>query len=207
MKQVKTGLSRLTVPEKVALAEQLKTKLTGNANFTTPVPTLAQIEAGRVTLNQAYVAKVVARLNVNQAIVDEGAASAALDELITRLAAYVQAQSAGDEAKIVTSGFGVRNAPAPVGLPAQPGNLRAATKGASGTANLSWEPVRGAASYEVQLTADPGTEASWQPTATVTKSSALLTDLEPASKCWFRVRAIGAAGAGAWSDPSFKIVQ
>jgi hypothetical protein len=43
MAKVKMGLSRLTPDELVDLANTIKTAMTGNANFTTPNPTLAAL--------------------------------------------------------------------------------------------------------------------------------------------------------------------
>jgi hypothetical protein len=41
MAKVKLGLRELTPDERVDLANTIKTAMTGNANFTTPNPTLA----------------------------------------------------------------------------------------------------------------------------------------------------------------------
>src|SRR5262245_18025847 len=43
MSKAKLGLDRLTPDEKVAYATNVKTAMTGNANFATPVPTLAAV--------------------------------------------------------------------------------------------------------------------------------------------------------------------
>ena len=43
MAKVKLGLSRLNPDEVVALANTIKTAMTGNANFTTPNPTLTAL--------------------------------------------------------------------------------------------------------------------------------------------------------------------
>ena len=39
----------------------------------------------------------------------------------------------------------------------------------------------------------------------VTKSKATVSGLATGTKYWFRVRAIGAAGPGPWSDPATKV--
>jgi hypothetical protein len=39
-----------------------------------------------------------------------------------------------------------------------------------------------------------------------TKASSNATDLPSATRCWFRVRAVGTKGPGPWSDPAIKTV-
>ncbi|MBV8860139.1 MAG: hypothetical protein JOZ02_24625, partial [Acidobacteria bacterium] len=43
MSKVKLNFDRLSIPEKVARAQQVVAAMTGNTNFTTPTPTLAAL--------------------------------------------------------------------------------------------------------------------------------------------------------------------
>jgi len=56
------------------------------------------------------------------------------------------------------------------------------------------------------LTGDPITDGSWAHALTTTKSSVTITELASGKKRWLRVRAIGALGAGPWSDPACCMV-
>jgi hypothetical protein len=87
-------------------------------------------------------------------------------------------------------------------LPA-PGDLTANVGDDEGEIDLGCDPVTGAGSYEWQcrLHADGN---AWQPAKTSTTSKITLTGLTPGALYGFRVRAIGAAGPGAWSDEASK---
>jgi|GEM_PF-3158351 len=43
MPKIKLNLSALTVPEKIAKAQQIVTKMTGNVHFPTPTPNLTSV--------------------------------------------------------------------------------------------------------------------------------------------------------------------
>jgi hypothetical protein len=76
-----------------------------------------------------------------------------------------------------------------------------------GTLDVSWDPVRAAISYEIQISVDPITGSSWAFKQTATKSSATVNSLTSGTKQWVRVRAVGAGNAtGPWSDPATKVV-
>ena len=85
-------------------------------------------------------------------------------------------------------------------------NLEGITNAAESTVVLKWKAVKGAKSYEVQTSPDPFTSQSWHSAAVVTKATHTLTGLPSGGRCWFRVRAIGTAGPGPWSDPAIKTV-
>jgi hypothetical protein len=74
----------------------------------------------------------------------------------------------------------------------------------AGEADLSWEPVPGVKSYEIQTSPDPVTATSWAHGGISTKSKATLAGLPSGGLCHFRVRAVGANGAGPWSDSASK---
>ena len=72
---------------------------------------------------------------------------------------------------------------------------------------LKPELVRGAKSYEIQISADPPTPTSWTAKMTASKSSATIQGLTSGAKLWARVRAVGADNQpGPWSDPATKVV-
>lgn len=79
---------------------------------------------------------------------------------------------------------------------------------AEGRVILRWKSIKGAKSYEIQVSVDPITTTSWKAAdpSVSTKASVTLDGLPSGGRCWFRVRAIGSAGAGPWSDPSVKTV-
>ena len=56
-----------------------------------------------------------------------------------------------------------------------------------------------------RISVDPFTATTWQNKTSVTKSKTTLTGLTSGAKIWVRVRAIGPAGAGTWSDPAIRV--
>jgi len=205
MAKVKLSLRDLTIPQKVQFMRQVKTAMTGNANFTTPVPSLATLGTKADDLeakyNDAQASRQTAQQKTNLQITSDNDANATL----TQLAAYVENASAGDTVKIQSSGMDVRADGAPIGTLPAPGNLIVTAGDNDGELDPDWDSVRGATSYVVQKSADPFSSTTWQNAGVVTKSKMTVTGLTSGDKYWFRVAAVGSAGQGPWSDPATKI--
>ena len=127
-------------------------------------------------------------------------------ELTTNSTDHVPAGSGGGAAKIGgAAGMGVIGVAAAAGLPGQVRNLTLAS-GNVGELDAQWNSDAAATSYEIQTSSGPMSAPGWVAQPAVTKSSAVLQGLASGSQQWVRVRAIGSAGAGTWSDPANKIV-
>ncbi len=83
-------------------------------------------------------------------------------------------------------------------LPA-PGDLRAEATNNEGEIELRCKTVAGASSYEWQCRLHTGSPP-WEAVKTGTTVKILVSNLTPGTVYAFRVRAIGSAGAGTWSD-------
>ena len=197
MSKVKLGFNKLSVPNKIQQSRNIITKMTGNAALPAPNPTLATLTTAVDSLEAAY-----------EAASDGGKAKTAfmytqekaLDALMVQLAAYVQQASAGNATIILSSGMDVAAGRTPSqDLPA-PEAVAAITGQNEGEVLLKWKPVKGAASYIVQQSADGST--GWALAANSTKASSTVSGLVSGSKEWFRVAAIGAKGQGPWSAPA-----
>ncbi len=206
MSQIKLNLSKLTIAELLQTANNIKTAMTGNANFTTPNPSLASIGTLITSLNTTNNTYESSVLTAKQNLTLRDDAVLALVAALTSLVGYVQSQSGGDAAKIQSAGMSVKAATAPVGVPDMVSNLSLTSGDAEGELDAQWDPIRGARSYELQLSPDPVTSNSWVNKPSVTKSKAVFTGLTSGAKMWVRVRAVGAAGQGAYSDVATKIV-
>ena len=95
---------------------------------------------------------------------------------------------------------------AAVGELAVPQDLRATAGDNDGELDGQCDAVLGASSYEWQTTGNPNDATTWVTRATTTRSSVTIAGLPSGARCWVRVRGIGAAGPGAWSDPAAKMV-
>ncbi|MFS4506914.1 sialate O-acetylesterase [Clavibacter sp. Sh2141] len=84
-------------------------------------------------------------------------------------------------------------------VPVAPGQVTGVTAGAPGSKSvpLSWSPVNGATSYEVQR--KPSSSTSWTAVATVTGTSTTAGSLTAEVAYDFRVRAVNAGGNGTYS--------
>ena len=205
MAQIKLPVDRLPREELVALARRIHTQMTGNADFPAPAPSLGSLEASISAVEAASQELHLLRQQTREKLAELGVLESGLRDDLRDLAAYVRNASGGDEAKILGAGMGVRRAKSPRTMAPVTG-LESAAGDDSGEVDLSWTPVPGARSYEVQGSPDPITAGSWGHAGISTKSSLTLTGQPTGARCWWRVRAIGANGPGAWSDPATKIV-
>jgi hypothetical protein len=206
MPLIVTGLTTMTDAELIQFAKNVNTALKGNTNVPAPNPPLSALQALITTaetgINAYEAEKAVLR---NKKNTRDEAVKALCDGLRIE-ADTVQAVTGGDPDKIETTGFRVRAHPTPVGTPAQVTSLILAAGPADGTLKAAWKPVRGVRSYELEASPDPVTPANWNFKGTVTKSKAVVNSFASGAKIWVRVRGIGAAGPGPWSDPAVKTV-
>jgi len=137
---VKLGLTKITPAELVEKGRAHVTDCTGNANFTLPAGLLTGLTTDCDNLEKA-----------NGLVISNGGKSDTLlrntrvlevKARIKVLGAYVQAQSAGDQMKIVSAGFEVRKSAAPVGVLPAPQNLRAHAGKMPGEVDLRWNGLK-----------------------------------------------------------------
>jgi hypothetical protein len=91
------------------------------------------------------------------------------------------------------------NAPsAPV--PGQVQNVSCGAVRDGGGRVITWSKVPGATAYEAQTTTMPGVSSAWALAGKI-KGSRWRCPLLAEPEVWMRVRALGVAGPGPWSDP------
>lgn len=88
----------------------------------------------------------------------------------------------------------------------QPVILKIADGVQPGSLLLDWEPVRGAAAYQVAWFTD-GALAQPAGSAAVSGSEYTLTGLQPGLQYWVKVCAIRGKDSGPWSDPATRIAN
>jgi hypothetical protein len=67
--------------------------------------------------------------------------------------------------------------------------------------SISWQAVPGASGYEIQTNPDPIRLIRWFARGRVSGAATQIRLHGIGSRVWVRVRALGTAGAGPWSDP------
>lgn len=198
---VKLALGGLSPAKLVERARAIVAALTGNADFPTPTPTLAAVGAAADAVEAADTD--VLNNGGKQDYLTRNLRVQELRNLLVLLGAYVQVTSLGDPEKILSAGNPFRKAPQPVGLVPAPGNLRAEVSKLVGPLDLRWGRVLGRMFYEGQMNeTDPSVEAEWKPLVSQSDNTYSVKGLTSGKPYFFRVRAVGAAGPGPWSDPA-----
>lgn len=204
-KKIKLGLNGLTVPELIALAQQITGAMNGNPNFTTPNPPLTTITDATKALQTAAEEVNAARMESKNKTIIQNQQEDKLQGLLRQLASYVDNISNGDEALITSAGMDVQAASSGVGEVGVPTGFTATVGDSDGEIDLSWNPVARAQSYVIESSPDAPPAAKWMHQLATTKSKATLTNLTSGTRYWFRVAAIGSQGQGGWSDISMKV--
>ena len=201
----KLELRNKSIAEKTAFTGQIIKSLDGNQNFPNPSPSIAALQAGRDSLDNAATAAKAARQlseSKTQLMYEK---ERALDDLLRKLANHVEDVSKGDAAKIESAGlesFFPGKAP-PVGELSRPRGLEAFVGNKEGVIELNWNAVRQAKSYVIQFAADP--IVKWEHAGVSTASIFTAKNLVPGRRYWFRVAAVVSAGQSPWSDPATSI--
>jgi len=204
MARVKLKLQDKSDSELLTFSQQHVAAMAGNANFTTPAPTIIAYQAAHDAYDDALSEAGVAAEAAKQKTALKDSARTGLEQMLTQRGSYVDLTAAGDEAKILSANLPVRDAAAPIGAMTAPVDFLATQGDQEGEIDLTWSRVRGAKTYLVEHS-DNVVPRVWAQKAAVTNSKATVSGCTPGELCVFRVRAIGAAGPGPWSDESVKM--
>jgi hypothetical protein len=205
MPKFKLNFGNLSIPEKVARAQQIVAALTGNSNFPTPHPTLAEVTAAINELETAANAAQAARREARHLTGVQTTKEDVLNRVMSQLGGYVESVAGGDESLIMSAGLDMRSAAAPdSSAPVAPETLTATTGNHDGEVELSWDTVRGARSYVVERTTDPQA-GPWTPAGVSPRSSLIVEELESGKRYYFRVAAVTLNGQSPWSNHAVKV--
>ncbi|MBM3877961.1 MAG: hypothetical protein FJ386_14830 [Verrucomicrobia bacterium] len=105
MAKVKLSLDQLNALELIQLTDLIISRMTGNANFPTPAPTLASVQTQRDAVNTKNNLVIATRTLAEQQTGEVNTAASALRASLTALGSYVEGTSLGDEVKIRSSGM------------------------------------------------------------------------------------------------------
>jgi Fibronectin type III domain len=205
MKKIKLGnLSKSKPAETAQFGDGVVESMTGNANFTTPDPTLATItgDAQNIRDKQAEIDACDAQANMLRGQL------VALNETgknnLRKLADYVEDKCDGNVDKLRSSGFSLVGDPTARGPLGQIQNLRVQSPDLEGQLVARYRSEPGAGAYIIEYSTS--SEGPWIQATVTTRVSHTLTGLTPGTKYWIRVRAVGGTnGFGPWSDPACKM--
>jgi hypothetical protein len=179
------------------------TKLTGNASFATPNPTMPVLATEVDSLETKFEAAMDGGKTLTTAVRLQ---KLKVLGMVSTLRAYVQTTSLGDEMTILSSGFGVRGR-SPVGILNPPANVRVVFGLHPGELIVRWGGVPLRSGYKVQMSTDITDPASWTdaPDGDTGKVRLVVDGLTPGTIYWFRVLTKSTAGYSAPSDVAYHM--
>lgn len=209
MKKSKTslGLKDLSPAEKVEYSKGIVQSMTGNANFTNPIPALSTVLTAANDLDTAITNAIDGGKSL---VAIRRQKEEALDDCLTQLAHYVDSIAKGDPAIILSAGIPVKNGntqPLPLNAPE---HISASSNSTEGEIELEWDSVKRSRAFVVEQCEDiivlpegrvrnPG-NAGWKIIAVLTKRKLKVMNLVSGIKYAFRVYCVGAAGKSECSN-------
>lgn len=186
-------------------ANNIIEKMTGNTDFPTPFPALADVTAALTDYDQALeqaqnggTDKTAIKNNKRQV----------LEDLLTKLALYVQVHCKNDRALVLGSGFDVRKASTSrASVLEKPVNFRLLNGPYPGSVTLSVGKTPGATSYVFEYAAMPVTETTSWTKASVGLRTYTFDSLTRGQQYAFRVTGVGIDIAPVYSDMISVYVQ
>lgn len=200
------SFERLSEAEFLAQVLVIQSSLANNPAFPQPwplpSPSYEELMQAIVAYQEAYQAAIG---HDTHKIAKRHAAREYLVGILKRLANYLELASYGDASALGSTGYQVSRETtrptvpvvltAPTGMSVKRGEL-------GGVLVVHATRLQGAGSYEVQLAeSDPTQESNWNTAGIHVHCSHIeLTGLTPGKRYSVRLRGIGSAGPGAWSD-------
>jgi hypothetical protein len=206
MKKISLNISRASASELATKATTVVSKMTGNTTFPAPSPALNSITAQVNLLNAKLTEQSAALRTYQQKSAEVQAEKKQLYLLLQTQATYVQLTSGGDEIKILSAGFDVKDNPSPIGTLEAPKKVLANAGGSDGEIEVTFNQVYGAKSYVIEVSYDVNNPEAWDIHTIVTRTKAKLANLESGKRIWVRVAAVNTSGRGAYSDPATKTI-
>jgi hypothetical protein len=204
VEKITTGFAKLSDGDFEKKATSIVTSMTGNDNFTKPVPALATVSSAIDDYSSALAAAQT-RDRVQIAIKTEK--RNALTAILRNLAAYVSFTANGNKSVMVSSGFDLAKEPVSAGPMQVPANFKAGIGTNVGQAVTTVSRVAGVKAYNHQCTADPLTLTSVWAGNYSTLRTFTFEGLDSGKKYWFRVEVIGKNGQVVYTDPVAVIIQ
>lgn len=185
-----------------ARAQLILNSLTGNAHFTDPVPSLAELQAAITAFSAAL---IKAGSGNRSDIAFKNQKRRELVAILVSLAQYVTFVANGDESILYSSGFEISKTPGTI-IITRPENLQVINGNNTGELQISVNGVKGALSYLFEYTTDATQAASnWQSIAS-SRVKFMVDGLQPGTVYYCRVGAVGGNNQLQYSDIVSRMV-
>ena len=206
MAKIRLNLKNLSVTDKIAKGRHIVTAMNNNANFPNPNPPLTEVTASLDELAQAFALVQSAKSEVATRVITQDNAAARVDQVLTKLAGYVESCAGNDATLITSAGMETKASRSAPALPSVPQAVGANAGEHEGEINLFWKAVPNARSYTIEFSDNPATAASWTHVGIATSASKVIANLTSGKRYWFRVAAVSAGGQSGWSEHATKVV-
>lgn len=200
-RKIKLEVSGLNASKLITKSFRAITKMTGNASFPNPTPSLADLTTATEELVQAT---QVAAGGDRQAILIRDQKKQNVANMLRILGSYVTVAADGDGPILASSGFDLQNLPEPQPTITRPVDFVSERGKHVGEVNVTWQSVKGARLYIVEMTnADPSDpQAVWKEERTTAQAKANFMYTQIGSFFSYPVKAIGRNSESPWSDIS-----
>jgi hypothetical protein len=208
MNKPKLDLNKMTPAQLVSFANSVGGALVANETTFPDAPIAgADLQDLATALQDARQATMSARTDLRVKMSEQAVALKTVANALRRTSSYVENVAAGSDATIRLAGLNVRKPSARVGQLPAPRGLKARPETSPGVAVLTWEKVPSARSYLVQYAAGGLMPTEWPQAALITRTRYVFQGLTSATRWWFRVASVGAAGNSIWTDPVTVVTQ
>jgi hypothetical protein len=199
MKKDKVVLDFIKSPvaQKLEFTRGVISKMKTNPKFTDPDVAVEDLEAKADLLETRSVA---ALSGGKEATALMHQTEAELDDMLRKMAKYVDRIADGDNAIILSSGFNLAKQPAPALRP----EFSVELGEKSGSVIIRRQAIEGARSYIWQYymgETPAANDADWITAQVTSKASVEITGLTPLTKYWFRSAVVTATGTSAFNSP------
>jgi hypothetical protein len=212
MAEAVLNLTNKSIDQKADKTDVIVQKMGDNAvTYPTPDPPLATLTAKATALRNKKAAAAAAKLVWRDAVNEQDAAEAALDEDLKTELRYIQTASGGDKDKIEAGGVDVKKEGTENSTPAKVQNLSLSHGDNDGDVDMHWNAVKkqGVKTYQYRVSNNYNSPVeTWAIGEEVTSKTTLTGHGFPTGqRIWIEVRAVNAAGHGPWSDPATIVVD
>ena len=202
MAKIKLDLTNLSVNDLIQKLTDIAAAMTGNATFTSIAAKTTALVTAKTALKTANDDSEAANQVAAQKITLRDTARVGAEDAARTLAAAAEGVTS-DAAELQSGGWDLRGVPTPVGPLPAPASLAATGGDQEGEVDLSWDAIpRGVQTFLAEQA--PAPTGPWTQFYVGKVSKCTASGLTSGTQYWFRVRAVGAAGPGPWSDPATK---
>ena len=196
--------NKYTDDQLVTEASSVKLKMTGNASYPSPVPTLAALELATKDFSDAMAAAAGGSTTLTAT---KNEKRELLEAIMGEMGIYVQAASGGVASIILSSGMHLHKTPAYIGELGIVTGFTVKTNNLKNKMTGSCDAMDNAIFYELLYTLAPETSASIWQTKTSTKSTIVISGLPSYIPYVFKMCAAGTDDARNYTDGTTKAAE